>query len=165
MTTVVIGVGNALRGDDGAGLAAVARIPASPGVEVLSHSGDGSNLLELWDGAEAVVIVDSMASGADPGTIQRFDVSAEPLPAAARRPAGHTFGVAEAIEAARALGRLPRRAIVIGVEGADFELGAGLSEPVCAVLDMLAAAASEEARPPGRFSRWRADRSRGSRSR
>jgi len=145
MTVLVIGVGNPLRGDDGAGLRAVARMPRIPGVEVLSHEGDGIDLLELWDGADAVVIVDTIASGAEPGAILAFDVSQEPMPSAARRAAGHFVGVADAIEAARALRRLPRHVAVIGVEGAGFELGTGLSEPVLAALDGLTAAAAQAA--------------------
>ncbi len=143
---VVIGVGNPLRGDDAAGLLAVARIPPSPGVELIAHAGEGVDLLELWAGADAVVIADSAASGAEPGTIVSFDASDRPLPSALARSAGHATGVAEAIELARSLGRLPARVVVLGVEGADFTLGAALSEPVRVAIDALAEAAGDKAR-------------------
>ena len=42
----------------------------------------------------------------------------------------HALGVAEAIELGRALGRLPRRLLVFGIEGGSFDAGAGLSPEV-----------------------------------
>ena len=42
----------------------------------------------------------------------------------------HGFGLAEAIEMARAMGSLPATCIVYAVEGAGFETGEPMSEPV-----------------------------------
>jgi hydrogenase maturation protease len=42
----------------------------------------------------------------------------------------HAFGLAAAVELARALQRLPRRLVLVGVEGAEFEAGAALTPPV-----------------------------------
>jgi hydrogenase maturation protease len=44
----------------------------------------------------------------------------------------HGFGLAEAIELARALGGLPPRCVVYAIEGSSFEEGAALSPPVVA---------------------------------
>lgn len=46
----------------------------------------------------------------------------------------HALTVAEAIELARSLGRLPARLVVVGIEGQSFEAGA---EPVAAVADAI----------------------------
>ena len=46
----------------------------------------------------------------------------------------HAFGLAEAVELARALGRLPPRLIVYGIEGKSFEAGVGLSPEVGAAV-------------------------------
>ena len=46
------------------------------------------------------------------------------FPPASFRSSTHAFGVGDAVELARALGRLPRRVVVYGVEGADFAAGA-----------------------------------------
>ncbi|MFD9637239.1 peptidase M52, partial [Streptomyces violascens] len=48
------------------------------------------------------------------------------------------LGLGEAVELARFLGRLPKRLVVYAVEEADTSLGAGLSEPVGAVVEPLA---------------------------
>jgi hydrogenase maturation protease len=129
---VVIGVGNLLRGDDGAGLAAAERIEkrAPEGVRVVLCEQEPSRLIDAWQGAWAAAIVDAVSSGAEPGTLHRFDASAEPVPAQAFRSSTHAFGIGEAIELARALGRLPERVVVHGVEGAEFRSGEGLTPAV-----------------------------------
>ncbi len=132
-SVLVIGVGNAEAGDDAAGVAAVrrlrGRVPAR--VTLIEASGDLTPLLETWRPAAAVVIVDAMRSGARAGTVRRFDAAATPLPARAFRAASsHTFGVAEVVELARALGGLPARLAVYGIEGACFESGCALTPEV-----------------------------------
>jgi hydrogenase maturation protease len=129
---LVIGLGNAARGDDAAGLIAARRLG---GVE---HEGDPLALLDLWEGAELALVIDAVSSGADPGTIHRFDAVAEALPARLRSSTStHAVGLAEAIELARALGRLPARLIVCGIEGGRFEAGTALTLAVAAAVDAV----------------------------
>jgi hydrogenase maturation protease len=142
----VIGLGNALRGDDAAGLELTTRLSEEPGIRVCRHEREAVDLLDRWRGADAVVLVDTVRSGAPAGTVHRIDAGAEPLPLTLRRASSHTIGIGEAIELARTLGELPARAIVYGVEGATFGAGEGLSEPVAAALDSLAEAVISEAR-------------------
>jgi hydrogenase maturation protease len=92
--------------------------------------GEGAALLDAWDGAALVVLIDAVRSGARAGTVHRVDARAEPMPAGFFRYSTHAFGVAEAVELSRALGRLPRRLIVFGIEGRDFTPGVGLSPAV-----------------------------------
>jgi hydrogenase maturation protease len=56
----------------------------------------------------------------------------------------HAFGVAEAIELARALRQLPPVLVVYGVEGATFETGAGLSTVVAAAVPQAVARVRQE---------------------
>jgi hydrogenase maturation protease len=129
---MVIGVGNAWRGDDGAGLAVARRVRelAPAGVEVREVEGDASALVEVWAAADRVVVVDAAASGAPPGTVSRFDAVSGPLPARSVRSSTHAFGVSDAIELCRALGRLPERLEVYAIEGASFVAGDRLSSAV-----------------------------------
>ena len=129
---LVIGIGNAYRGDDAAGLAVADRIrvTAPPGIEVLRHEGEPVSLIDTWDRARAVYLVDAVSSGGEPGNVYRFDVTAEPLVARLRPRGTHALGVADTIELARALGRLPRRLVSYGIEGGCFATGASLSPPV-----------------------------------
>ncbi|MBI2570155.1 MAG: hydrogenase maturation protease [Candidatus Schekmanbacteria bacterium] len=128
---LVIGVGNAWRGDDGFGLVVAEALADSlPEVAVKTASGDGAALMSEWEGAELVIIVDAVRSGAAPGTLHRLDASAGPLPPDSLRCSSHAFGVAEAIELSRALGTMPRRLVVHGVSGQTFAAGTDLSPPV-----------------------------------
>ncbi len=129
--TLVIGVGNPWRRDDGAG-PAVARALGG------AVTDDPSRLLELWAGAGQAIVVDAAATGAPPGTVHRHDATAGPLPEHAVRTSTHAFGVADAVELARALGRLPERLDVYAIEGADFGHGDGLTAAVADAVDALA---------------------------
>jgi hydrogenase maturation protease len=130
---MVIGVGSRWRGDDAAGLEVARRLGG------LEHEGDPSALIELWAQADHVVVVDAALSGAPPGTVRRFDARSSPLPARTLRSSTHAFGVPDAIELARALGRLPARLEVYAIEGERFASGEGLSAAVRSSVEELAA--------------------------
>ena len=132
---LVIGAGNELRRDDAAGLEVARRLAVVAGVEVREARGDMTSLADLWDAANRVVVVDAARSGAPPGSVHRFDATSDPLPAAFGRGSTHALGVADAVELARALGRLPATLIVYGIEGEDFSAGAGLSEAAVRGID------------------------------
>ena len=129
---VVIGVGNPYRGDDAVGLAVAERLRdrVPPGVELVECEQEPSRLLDAWEGADVALIVDASSSGGVPGTVHRFDAAAGGVPARVFRSSTHAFGVGEAVELGRALGRLPARVVVYGVDGAAFVAGEGLSAPV-----------------------------------
>jgi hydrogenase maturation protease len=131
-TTVVIGIGVDERSDDGCGrLVAEALSDAlPPAVAIHSTLGEAAELIDLWSGASCAVVIDAVRTGSAPGTLLRFDASDEPLPAAIRRSSTHDMGLHEAIELSRALGTLPARLIVIGIEGTVFAHGTVRSEPV-----------------------------------
>src|SRR5438105_2615596 len=80
---LVIGIGNTYRGDDAAGLAVAEwiRAAAPPDITVLRHEGEPMSLLETWDQAGDVYLVDAVSSGGQPGNVYRFDITAEPLAA------------------------------------------------------------------------------------
>ncbi len=141
---VVAGVGNELRRDDGIGPAAIAGLGAGlpAAVETVTLDGEPARLIEAWDGADLAVVVDACTSGAAPGTVHRIeDPSTGPIPAPS---SSHGAGVAEAVRLGTALGRLPRRLVVLAVEGADFGPGPGLSEPVRAALTQVLAQLRQE---------------------
>ncbi|HET9019700.1 MAG TPA: hydrogenase maturation protease [Acetobacteraceae bacterium] len=138
---LVIGIGNPDRGDDAVGLL-VARLLAEalpPDVAVTEAGGDALMLLERWRGADPVVLVDAAAPLSMPGTIHRLDPVAAPLPREIALGSTHAFGVAEAVELARALGRLPERMTIYAIEGASFAAGAVLTPVVAAAAREVAA--------------------------
>ncbi|HEX5695824.1 MAG TPA: hydrogenase maturation protease [Acidimicrobiia bacterium] len=127
MRRIVIGVGNPVRGDDGAGLEVAGRLRR---VETYQRSTGSYDLIDLWDGADEVIVVDAARSGAPAGTIHRFDAHDQPLPEGVLATSTHSVGVMETIEMARSLGRLPKRVVVYGIEVSTLAPGSGLSEVV-----------------------------------
>ena len=139
-------MGNPWRSDDAAGLE-VARLlegTLAPGVELLEREGEPTALIDAWEGATTVWLVDAVSSGAAPGTLHRLDASSEELPTDLFRRSTHHVGVAEAVELARVLGRLPGRTIVFGIEGGSFEIGDELTPAVAAAIESTAAAVRAE---------------------
>jgi hydrogenase maturation protease len=130
--TILIGVGNPFRSDDRAGRVVVQQLRKGlpPGIPLLEETGDGAELFDAFAGADCVILVDAVQSGAPPGTIHRFDACTEKLPGWFSHSSTHTFGVAEAIELARTMGELPGKLIVYGIEGLDFSAGTELSPEV-----------------------------------
>ncbi|WP_300612239.1 hydrogenase maturation protease [Trebonia sp.] len=136
---LLIGIGNPDRGDDAAGLAVARKIRAAtvPGqVVVRELIGDQLALLDAWTGASVVYVVDAVCSGGTPGTIYRFG-TADALTDRFRHRGTHTFSLADVVELARALDRLPRHLAGFGIEGARWELGAPLSPRVEAAADAV----------------------------
>jgi hydrogenase maturation protease len=149
--TVVIGIGNLYRRDDGVGIIVARRLAAArlAATRVIEHSGEGTALMEAWRGAQRVVVVDAVQSGAPPGTIHHLEASAQPIPSRFFHYSTHAFSLAEAIELARALGQLPSRLVVFGVEGANFHSGETLSPSVAqAVEEVVQRVRQELEKPP-----------------
>ena len=137
--TLIIGLGNEYRRDDAVGLVVARRLreAAPESVLVLEETGEGAALLESWQDADTVILIDAVQSGAAPGTVHRLDAHAQPIAKKFFRFSTHAFGLAEAVELARALGRLPPRLVVYGVEGKSFEAGIGLSPAVEAATQVV----------------------------
>ena len=120
--TMVIGVGNRDRGDDGVGPLAVdaLRERLGPLANTFVAEGDLSDLAIRWSRDQAVVIVDGMSSGRAPGSIVETDAITNRLTTEETLLSSHGVGLAEAVELARLLDRLPKRLTVIGVEIGQF---------------------------------------------
>jgi hydrogenase maturation protease len=138
---LVAGIGNPDRGDDGFGPAVARRLRGQlpAGVCVVERSGDILALIADWEGFADVFVVDAVAPMTEPGRSHRFDLRQCPLPIGFAYRSTHGFGVAEAVELARNLGRLPYRLVLYLVEGASFEIGAPLSPAVAKAVDPTAA--------------------------
>ncbi|WP_343079447.1 hydrogenase maturation protease [Ostreiculturibacter nitratireducens] len=144
VTRLVIGCGNPMRHDDGAGRA-VARALSHMGMEAVEASGEAGGLLALFEGRRDVVLVDACASGSEAGTVHEFEAGTGPLPASLGTVSSHGFGAAAAIELARSLGALPPRLRVFAIEGTEFGHGEGLSPPVEAAVAALVRRLAREA--------------------
>jgi hydrogenase maturation protease len=144
--TKIIGIGQSLRGDDAAGLAAVSlwqkTYPATAGrtdISVALADLLGIGLLSLLAEASKVVLIDALQSDAEPGTIHiltedrldSFQISAK---------SAHGWGIAETLSLGRALKltEMPLELTLIGIEAVQMEIGAGLSPQVELALPRVA---------------------------
>ena len=145
---LIIGAGNRFRRDDGAGPLVAERLRAL-GLKALELPGEGTELIEAWTGRAWVIVVDAARSGAAPGTIHRFEAAQEELPRGFFSYSTHQFGLAEAVETARALGRLPDRLTVYGVEGGDFAFGGEMTAAVVEACEIAAREIAAEVQSAG----------------
>ena len=131
---LIIGIGNADRGDDGAGLMAAKRLrqhlDGRDDVRVVEHWGEATGLVEAMTGWDRVLMIDAASSCRASGSWRVFDVTASPLPSDLADMSSHGFGIPQAIELARALGTLPKRCTVYAIEGITFDAGLPVSDVV-----------------------------------
>ncbi|WP_193315276.1 hydrogenase maturation protease [Nostocoides sp. F2B08] len=137
--TLVIGLGHPDRGDDAVGPVVTGLLTpqAPPGVEMLERE-DPMDLVLHWGGQPWVVVIDAVVSGARPGTVTVTEIAEDGCGARdwSRLALGgtHAFGLGEAVELSRTLGRLPARLTLVGVEAGDVAEGRGLTAAVAAAV-------------------------------
>jgi len=139
MRTLIIGIGNRYRGDDAFGCivaAELARFSLSR-VHCIEHDGEPAALIDCWQGAEKVVLIDAVSSGTEAGKIFRFNLALQSLPEEFNLYSTHAFGVPQAVELARVLKKLPPEISFIGVEGECFDAGEGLSPALSKAKDAV----------------------------
>jgi hydrogenase maturation protease len=136
---LIIGVGNPDRGDDAVGRIAAKwlRGRIDDGIEILESDGEVTALIECLENNDTVYLIDAAASGRAPGSIHRFDANAGPLPQTFFALSTHGFGLAEAVELARAVHSLPSTCVIYAVEGACFAAGMPLSDAVAGAAEKV----------------------------
>jgi hydrogenase maturation protease len=129
---LIVGVGNEYRGDDGVGLFMAGQLKRMrlPNTRVLLHRGEGTSLMETWEGAQAVILLDAVQSCAPPGHIFRFDATRQSISRGLFNYSTHYISVAEVVELAKTLNQLPPYFVIYGIEGERYHTGVGLSSEV-----------------------------------
>ncbi len=140
---LIAGVGNVFLGDDGFGVEVVKRLAGRElpgGVEVKDFGIRGIDLVyALQDDYDAVVFVDAIPRGEEPGTVYLIEPEIEDDGQVVLDT--HGMDPVKVIKFARALGARPNRTLVVGCEpqvvltGEDYdEMLMELSEPVRAAV-------------------------------
>lgn len=142
--TLIVGIGNRMRGDDALGCMIAEKLAGRSDMEVIEHDGEPASLIERWQGFDRVILIDAVVSGKAAGTIFRVDLRDQKLSGLSRNASTHAFGVAEAVELARALGKLPRQIIFYGIEAGHFSTGGGLSPIINSALEKIKKQIEEE---------------------
>jgi len=128
----VIGFGNPTRSDDAVGFAVVRAVRQATGEQVSTRevASDAMNLLTAWEDADTPIVVDAMVTGAAPGSIRRFQREELLSGQEVTFPCPHGLGLLDAVRLAAAVGRLPERLVVFGIEGRCFDLAEEMSPAV-----------------------------------
>lgn len=136
--TVVIGIGNDHRRDDGIGPAVAAAVAARglPGVRVHRCAAELTAILDAWAGADVAVIVDAVVGGT-PGRVGRCSLDDVTESATL---SSHDLNLRQTYELGRALGRAPASVVVVTIDIADTGYGSGLSPAVATALPHAVAA-------------------------
>ena len=144
MKRVVIGgIGNVLLGDDGVG-PYVARLLAAhyefeDGVEVADLGTPALDLIDQLTANDAVILIDSVSTDADPGTVQLYRKEDIMRVRPAVRMDPHSPALVDAMLSAELFGVAPPDVLLVGIKGESFEPGCSLSKPVKASLDQVIA--------------------------
>jgi hydrogenase maturation protease len=138
--TLILGVGNPLMGDDGAGIEAArmlteANLPAN--ITVKDAATPGWALVEWIKDWPAVVIVDAMQMGLKPGEWQCFDAGDVRFTSSEGAVSLHDSDLAGGLALAEALDLLPPQLTFYGIEPESTEHGMQLSPAVSANLPEL----------------------------
>ena len=119
----IIGIGSPVSGDEH-GLHAVEQLAATATVQTgqpsprwLPLERPGLNLLQAWQGADTVVLIDTLLNPQATRPVQRIEL--DELLQQATGLSSHDIGVAEALAMARVLGQLPPRLLIYGIAVAD----------------------------------------------
>ena len=144
---LVLGLGNVVCTDDGAGVAAVHKLireyALPEGVVALDGGTLGLSLLPLVDSADQVILVDAINAEGPPGTLVRIEGD-EVAPAVYERLSPHQIGVADLLAGASLLDRYPERVVILGVVPASIELGLERTPAVQAAIPELVRCVVEE---------------------
>ena len=141
--TVVVGVGNTILSDDGAGVHAARLLQADPrvppGVTILDGGTLGLEVAPYLSDASRVLFLDAVDMAAAPGTLTRM-TGKELLGTSAGRSV-HQLGVADLIAALALMSAGPQDIVVLGVQPVNTRCGTSLSAEVEAALPRLVEAA------------------------
>lgn len=143
---LVLGIGNALLSDDGAGLhvlAALARAAEPlPRTEIQYVDGGtvGLALAPLIEDADAFIVLDAMRLGAAPGTVHVHVGVQMDAVVACRCGTPHEVSLGDLFTALRLLGHLPLRRALVGIEPESLDWGTAPTPAVAASLPQAVSA-------------------------
>ena len=138
MKVAIIGIGNTLMSDDGAGVRVLELLTDIPdNVELVELATGGMTLLHELDGLDRAIIIDAVDFGGKPGEVRVFT----PDDVTSIKTVGyslHDLDILKVLDLARTMGTLPREVFIVAVQPGSLEMGEGLSSEVEGALGELA---------------------------
>jgi hydrogenase maturation protease len=136
--TVILGIGNCLQADRGAGIHAAHRLRERVGDDAALAIIDAGMLefplLPALADADGLIAIEAAPAGGAPGALTvREGAEFDRHVARAAEP-GHQLGLKDLVDAARTQGVLPARRVLIAIEPECVDWGLAMSTPVAAAL-------------------------------
>lgn len=150
---VVIGIGNSLLTDDGAGIHVIESLAGEElldAVRVIDGGTLGLSLLESIEDAAHLIVVDAAEMDAPAGTVRLFHNRAlEEFLATNRRPSVHEVNLLDVLGAARLCGKLPPEITLVAIQPETIGWGGaptaavarGIGEARTRILELIDGAA------------------------
>jgi len=138
-TFLIIGLGNILLGDEGAGVRVIERINEGctlpENITTMDAGTAGYKLLDYMGGVDRLILIDAVRGGKPPGTIYRLnydDIKNQPN----IKLSGHQIDLPEVLALAEKLGKLPEL-VLIGIEPMMIDYGMELSKEVAGSIESV----------------------------
>jgi hydrogenase maturation protease len=149
---LVLGFGNMLLSDDGAGIRLVERLRSELGAEAAEFVDGGTlsfSLLPYVEATHSMLVIDAADLGREPGAVGLFEGAAmDEFLKIWRRRSVHEVGLIDLLDMARLLGCLPDQRALLCIQPGRIDWSETLSEPVAEAMSE----ASRQAR--AMLERW-----------
>jgi hydrogenase maturation protease len=143
LQTLVLGLGNPIRSDDGVGVVALRYLEEDPrvpeAVDLVEGGTKGLELVSYISGMSRLLVLDAVDVGAVAGTVV-FTQGSE-LCSLPGKGNVHDLALADILNALRLLEQEPQEIVLLGIQPGTTELGTSLSKSVESSLPLLVEAA------------------------
>lgn len=146
-SVLVLGIGNFVMCDDGAGVRVVQQLQRSyrfpENVKVVDGGTLGLDLLPMLEHVTHLILVDAVETGEKPGTVVRLAGAELPI-ALETKLSPHQMGLKDLLAVSELMGHVPAKMVLIGVQPGSIGMGTEMTAGVEARLgDMLACVLAE----------------------
>jgi hydrogenase maturation protease len=155
---VIIGVGNLLLKDEGVGVHVAQELQKKglpSAVEVHDGGVAGIGLLDFFQGASKVLLIDAADMNLDAGAVVRFTPEEVAGKIDGPRFSVHEVGVLEVLDLAKALDQYPAEVVIFGIQPKEIGWGTELSPEVQASIPKAVEAVWEEIDAGNCWGIWR----------
>jgi len=133
LNVLVLGIGNILLSDEGAGVRVIEKLQQRyvmpPEIELVDGGTMGLDLLPYLDNRSHCFIIDAVRTGKPPGTKVRIELD-DPPAYFRTKISPHQIGLSELLGVASMTDTLPAEIVLFGIEPAKLDTGLDFSEAV-----------------------------------
>ena len=144
-SVLVLGIGNSLLGDEGAGIAVLKFLEQQQQIDQSVRLLDGGTLSftlagEL-DSASALIVLDAAELNSAPGTVKCFENEAMDRFLGQAKRSAHEVGLLDLMDMARLMDNLPQRRALIGIQHKQIDWSTSPTPAVASAIPEAAEAA------------------------